>query len=205
MSILREKWTTWVLVLVLGYSARAIAQTEPLQIKDIASISYVSWRWAQPENSAKEPTSLGEDNTLVPDRGDSTAGTNGAPVEIPAAKKRFQWKPAARPEHVLSRHLSMAGASAHESGTRDALHGPFLKDWMDSIGETRGWDDGDGWHASYVSHPFEGGIFGFIEQQNDPLYRQAGMGRRTHLLDEPVARAGIFRRHEYAVDAGPGQ
>jgi hypothetical protein len=47
---------------------------------------------------------------------------------------------------------------------------------VQSIGETRGWDDADGWHASYVGHPLNGGIYGFIEQQNDPLYRKVEWG-----------------------------
>jgi hypothetical protein len=66
---------------------------------------------------------------------------------------------------------------AHEAGTRDAIeYGPWFNDWVDSIGETRGWDDGDGRHASYVGHPLNGGIYGFIEQQNDPLYRKVEWG-----------------------------
>ena len=151
-------------MLVLGCATRAIGQTESIHLEDTASV-YVPVGWEQPKNPAQKPVAPSQRNALAADSGDSGAGTNGAPAEIPASKERFQWKPALA-QSLLGTAIYHGWRFAHESGTRDALYGPWLKDWLDSIGETRGWDDGDGWHASYVSHPFEGGIFGFIEQQN---------------------------------------
>jgi len=88
----------------------------------------------------------------------------------------FQWKPALA-QYSLEISIQHAWRFAHESGTRDATeNGPWFQDWIASIGESRGWDDGDGWHASYVGHPLNGGIYGFIEQQNDPLYRKVEWG-----------------------------
>jgi len=70
-----------------------------------------------------------------------------------------------------------------EAGTRDALHGPWLKDYLDSVGELRGWSDSDRFMAPYVGHTIEGSIFGYIERQNDPRYRnvQWGDGRDYYM------------------------
>jgi len=93
-----------------------------------------------------------------------------------AASDRFQWKPALGQAAFFTAVMD-GWRFAHEPGTRDATgSGPWFQDWIDSIGETRGWDDGDGWHAGFVGHSFEGAIFGFIEQQNDPLYRKVEWG-----------------------------
>lgn len=132
MPILREEWTTCILVLMLGCAARAIGQTESLQIKDIASISYVPAGWAQPDNPAEEPIAPDNGNSLVADSSDSRAGTNGTPAEIPASKKRFQWKPALA-QTALGTAIYHGWRFAHESGTRDALNGPWLKDWLEKL------------------------------------------------------------------------
>jgi hypothetical protein len=68
---------------------------------------------------------------------------------------------------------------ATEAGTRDALNGPWFNDWMASVSEIRGWDDGDPFITNYVAHSMEGAIFGFIQQNNDPRYRlvEWGSGR----------------------------
>ncbi len=170
MPIPREKRTLWILSLLFACVAHTIGQTPSLPIKDLASTD-----WAQPEIPLDGSVAPDDSNSPAPNSIPSSAGANGAPAEIPAAKKKFQWKPALA-QTAFGTAIYHGWRFAHESGTRDALNGPWLKDWLDSIGETRGWDDGDGWHASYVSHPFEGGIFGFIEQQNDPLYRQVEWG-----------------------------
>ena len=112
------------------------------------------------------------------DKTKSTASTDPSPApgaETPKPQTNFQWKPALA-QSLFATVGYHGWRFVHESGTRDALHGPWLNDWFASVAATRGWDDSDGWHASYVSHPFEGGIFGFIEQQNDPLYRGVEWG-----------------------------
>ncbi|HYK35506.1 hypothetical protein [Alloacidobacterium sp.] len=70
-----------------------------------------------------------------------------------------------------------------EPGTRDALLGPWLKNYLDSVSELRGWSDSDRFMAPYVGHTLEGSIFGYIERQNDPRYRkvQWGDGREYYM------------------------
>jgi hypothetical protein len=40
-----------------------------------------------------------------------------------------------------------------EAGTRDAMTGPWLKDYLNSVGALRGWSDSDRFMAPYVGHP----------------------------------------------------
>jgi hypothetical protein len=90
----------------------------------------------------------------------------------------FQWQPALRASAIFTAVMHGWRFST-EHGTRDSLHGPFFHDWMRSIGELRGWDDGDGFITSYVGHPIQGSVYCFIARQNDPRYRavQFGDGR----------------------------
>ena len=66
-----------------------------------------------------------------------------------------------------------------EAGTRDALNGPWLNNYLSSVSELRGWSDGDTFMAPYVGHTIEGSVFGFVQRQNDPKYKtvQWGDGR----------------------------
>jgi hypothetical protein len=70
-----------------------------------------------------------------------------------------------------------------EPGTRDTLLGPWLKDYLDSVGELRGWSDSDRFMAPYIGHSIEGSVFGYIQRQNDPRYRnvQWGDGRDYYM------------------------
>jgi len=118
----------------------------------------------------------------VADAGDGQTANSALPAnpsQLPRLEQRanrFQWKPAVA-QYGLEISIQHAWRFVHENGTIDATaYGPWFHDWIGSIGETRGWDDADGWHASYVGHPLNGGIYGFIEQQNDPLYRQVEWG-----------------------------
>lgn len=82
-----------------------------------------------------------------------------------------------------------------EAGTRDALYGPWLKDYLDSVGELRGWSDSDRFMAPYVGHTIEGSVFGYIERQNDPRYRrvQWGDGREYYMsLLHSLAYAAVW-------------
>lgn len=90
----------------------------------------------------------------------------------------FRWMPALG-ESLLFTGIMHAFNLTTEAGTRDALNGKWFDDYMRSVGELRGWSDGDKFMAPYVGHPIEGSVFGFIERQNDPNYRlvQYGDGR----------------------------
>jgi hypothetical protein len=114
-------------------------------------------------------------STIDPLNDSSSSSRNIRPDLQPPTETKFRWKPAFK-EALLYTGIMQAWRFPTEAGTRDALDGPFLKDYFDSILATRGWDDGDTFVTSYVAHPMEGGIFGYIQRQNDPLYRNVEMG-----------------------------
>jgi hypothetical protein len=57
---------------------------------------------------------------------------------------------------------------ATEAGTRAELKGPFFKDYFKTLGNLRGWNDGDPFLVNYIGHPMMGSVTGFIQVQNDP-------------------------------------
>ena len=96
-------------------------------------------------------------------------------VEPPHPDNRIRWKPATQ-QALLSTGIMHTFNLWTEAGTRDALNGPWLKDYLRSVGELRGWSDSDQFMAPYVGHPIQGAIFGFILRQNDPKYRDVQWG-----------------------------
>ena len=103
----------------------------------------------------------------------SSAATN--PRDRPASPAKFRFWPSFG-ESMLYTGIMHTFNIATEPGTRDALNGPLLKDYLRSMGELRGWSDNDRFMAPYVGHPIEGSVFGFIERQNDPKYKQVQLG-----------------------------
>jgi opacity protein-like surface antigen len=55
-----------------------------------------------------------------------------------------------------------------EQGTRDGMSGPFIRNYLNSVGNLHGWADGDPFLVNYVGHPMQGAVTGFIMVQNDP-------------------------------------
>jgi hypothetical protein len=95
-----------------------------------------------------------------------------------SAREGFHWLPAIG-ESLLYTGIMHSFDIITEPGTRDALNGHWFRNYIDSLSELRGWSDSDHFMSPYVGHPIEGSIFGYIERQNDPLYRlvQLGDGR----------------------------
>ena len=63
-----------------------------------------------------------------------------------------------------------------EPGTRESIQGPFWKDYVQDIQNLHGWDDRDGFVTTYIAHPMEGSMAGYLERQNDPKYRSVEFG-----------------------------
>jgi hypothetical protein len=108
-----------------------------------------------------------------------SSNTNPAVVTRPApdavADTRFNWRASTR-ESLLYTGIMHTFNVATEAGTRDALTGPWLKNYLNSVGELRGWSDSDMFMSPYVGHTIEGAVFGYIERQNDPRYRNVQWG-----------------------------
>ena len=174
-----------VFAFVLG-GASLCAGEGPLVTPPVGSVRASSSTAGSADDHAAAETAGGLSYGALSADGAAASGTDSssdaAQSDIPVApvheqrSDRFQWKPALA-QYGLEISIQHAWRFVHENGTVDAVaYGPWFHDWIDSIGETRGWDDGDGWHASYVGHPLNGGIYGFIEQNNDPLYRKVEWG-----------------------------
>jgi hypothetical protein len=165
----------WLLLVLFGCVTNALGQATLAKLESTgfnAAPARVT-KFDDPGEGPSGPT----------DSSSARSDTNGTPVAVTPtlhtenkSSERFQWKPALA-QYSLEIAIQHAWRFAQEPGTRDATGtGPWFKDWINSIGETRGWDDGDGWHAGFVGHPLNGAIYGFIEQQNDPLYRKVEWG-----------------------------
>jgi|SRR5271166_525694 len=152
-------------------------QTVPAKFADVAEASSAPVRVTRFDTPADDIPAVTDDVSDAPSA-DPTQPDALVPAPRPkeAAADRFQWKPALT-QYGLEISIQHGWRFAHEPGTRSATgNGHWYSDWIHSIGETRGWDDEDGWHAGFVGHPLNGAIYGFIERQNDPLYRQVEWG-----------------------------
>jgi hypothetical protein len=113
----------------------------------------------------------------VPRESDSKASFDSRiqPRKSDVTKNRVRWSPAIA-ESLLYTGIMHTFNIASEAGTRDALNGHWFRNWMDSVGELRGWSDSDTFMAPYVGHPIEGSIFGYIFRQNDPRFKDVQLG-----------------------------
>ncbi len=113
----------------------------------------------------------------------------------PTPETQVQWRAAIR-ESLFLVGIAHTFNLITEAGTRDAtFNGPWLNDYLHSVGELRGWSDSDRFMAPYASHPIQGSTFGFIARQNDPRYRnvQYGDGREYYMsLLHSMAWAAIW-------------
>ena len=119
---------------------------------------------------------LGGNPLNLPSESDSKALFNSPILRKKTdAQSHVQWKPAIV-ESLLYTGIMHTFNIASEAGTRDALNGHWVRNWMDSVGELRGWSDSDTFMAPYLGHPIEGSIFGYIFRQNDSRYRDVQWG-----------------------------
>lgn len=88
----------------------------------------------------------------------------------------FRWRPA------LLQSLAFLGVEhgfrlATQPSTRQALRGPFFRDYIESVKGLSGWDDGDPAIVNYVGHPVQGAVAAYIQIHNDPAGVTAQFGR----------------------------
>lgn len=122
---------------------------------------------------------------IVPPDSDGSAASHLAvlPVVSPQeADTKIHWK-AANQEALLSTGIMHTFNLWTEAGTRDALNGPWLDDYLRSVSELRGWSDSDKFMSPYIGHSIQGSSYGFTLRQNDPKYRtvQLGDGRDYYI------------------------
>ena len=117
-----------------------------------------------------------------PSRPDGSRATSAnfaaSPVikpEATSSDNKFRWRLAIQ-QSLLFTGIMHGFNLASEAGTRDALNGPWLNNYLSSVSELRGWSDGDTFMAPYVGHTIEGSAFGFVQRQNDQKYKNVQWG-----------------------------
>jgi hypothetical protein len=161
------------LFLVVGiYAITSVAQTES------ASTSLPDAPSASVHGGGVSDFDEADSSSKPPNKEEGRASATLAlkPVEPPPVPNtKVRWGPA-NAEALLSTGIMHTFNLWTEAGTRDALYGPWAKDWLSSVGELRGWSDSDQFMAPYVGHSIQGSIFGFILRQNDPKYQDVQWG-----------------------------
>ncbi len=97
---------------------------------------------------------------------DPNAANNNQRVQ-PTESNKFQWKPAFS-QAMTFLWIEHSFRLLTEPGTRADLKGPFFKDWLTAVRNTRGWRDGDPFLVNYIGHPMQGAVAGYIFVHNDP-------------------------------------
>jgi hypothetical protein len=173
------------------------AQSSPDQHESPASFRSIASRYSHatapfngPLSSLPSKSALsnhlsdsdGASSGLPDDKGDTTRSYSPITVQ-PGAERpsdtKFSWMLAVQ-ESLLFTGIMHTYNLTTEAGTRDALNGPWLNQYLRSVSELRGWSDGDTFMAPYVGHTIEGSVFGYIQRQNDPKYRQVQWGDGRH-------------------------
>ncbi|MCW5977371.1 MAG: hypothetical protein KIT09_04805 [Bryobacteraceae bacterium] len=81
-----------------------------------------------------------------------------------------RWRPVMRETGLLF-GISQGFRLATQAETREALKGPYFKDYIQSLKGLGGWGDDDPPLANYVAHPMQGSTTTWIVVQNDPRGR----------------------------------
>jgi hypothetical protein len=148
---------------------------------------------ADPKNSTVDPENAPADTG----RGKADPGKSASDAD-----SHFQWG-AATAQSFLAFTIANAERLPTEKGTRDALRGHFFAHYFESLQNTHGWDDGDGFMTSYIAHPMEGAMAGFIERQNDPKFRTVEFGRSQRYWTSCLRSLAFSTLYNIAWTASP--
>jgi len=121
---------------------------------------------------------------------------------LPEPPRPFDWGSALK-QSALFLGVQHSFRIATEPGTRAALKGPFLRDYIESVKGLRGWGDGDPFIVNYVGHPFQGAVSGFIQVQNDPSYRRAEFGASSVYWKSKMRAMGFATLYSFNFEFGP--
>jgi len=90
-----------------------------------------------------------------------------------------------------------------ELGSREAMSGAFWKDYARDVQAFHGWDDGDGFKSSYIAHPMEGAMAGYIARQNAPKYRSVEYGTSRRYWISVMRSLAFSTAYNMAWSHGP--
>jgi len=155
----------------------------------------------EPAGSLSEPQPLGSCSAGQPGPGAPAAtGTNGGDQHPEPAK--FNWRGALL-QSGLFLLIEHSYRFADQPYTREALKGPWLKDYWLSIKGLHGWGDTDDWLANYVGHPMQGAVSGFIQIQNDPEGRRQRFGKSHEYWKSRLKALGWAAAYSTQYELGP--
>jgi hypothetical protein len=115
---------------------------------------------------------------------------------------RFNWEKAFT-QSLLFLGIMHGFRLAEQPDTRARLRGPFFKDWFRTVGDLRGWSDGDNYLINYVGHPFQGAINGRIQIQNDPHGSNVEFGSSKDYLRSRLKAFGFSALLSTQFELGP--
>ncbi len=117
-------------------------------------------------------------------------------------KRGFQWR-AALNQSYLFLGIQHAFRFATEPSTRADLKGPFFRDYFASVGNLRGWRDGDEFYVNYVGHSLQGAVTGFIYVNNDPAARRLQVGLNKAYMMSRLKATAWSAVHSLQFELGP--
>ena len=91
-------------------------------------------------------------------------------------RQQVQWKSLLRGEllFLATMHAYRVGT---EAATREALQNGVWGGYFSALAALHGWSDGDGYYETYLGHPIQGAVAGYMWIHNDPKYRVVEFGR----------------------------
>ena len=89
-----------------------------------------------------------------------------------------------------------------EEGTRHP-HVSFFKGYVNSLNGLHGWADGDPFLVSYVGHPMQGAVAGFIFAQNDRRFLTVEFGRNSRYWKSRLRAAAFSWAYSEQFEIGP--
>lgn len=92
---------------------------------------------------------------------------------------------------------------ATEVDTRKGLRGPFLQNYVNSVTNIHGWNDGDPFFVNYIDHPMEGSVAGYLEIAHDPRYRHAQFGRSSQYWKSRLRAMAFSAGYSLQFEIGP--
>jgi hypothetical protein len=92
---------------------------------------------------------------------------------------------------------------ATEVDTRRGLRGPFLQNYVDSLKNIHGWNDGDPFFVNYIDHPMEGSVAGYLEVAHDPRYRRTQFGRSSQYWKSRLRATAFSAVYSLQFEIGP--
>jgi hypothetical protein len=121
--------------------------------------------------------------------------------ESPSARG-VDWGELAR-DSFLFLAVENAFRCATEQGTRDAFSNPFVRGYLNSVGNMHGWNDGDPFYVNYVGHPMQGAVSGDIWTHNDRAYPNIEFGRNRRYWKGKLRGGAYSYIYSVLFEIGP--